>query len=100
MAILRAVGAGPGTIIALLVIESGLLAFLGCVIGTGLVYLGLFLGQGPIERRFGLHLTISALKSPEYVYLAATLGSGILVGFVPAWKAYRTSLADGLSPRA
>jgi len=26
--------------------------------------------------------------------------SGMLIGFVPAWKAYRTSLVDGLSPRA
>lgn len=99
MAILRAVGAGPGTIVALLVIESGLLAFLGCVIGVGLVYLGLVLGQGPIEQRFGLHLAIRPLQAPEYRYLALILGAGILVGFVPAFKAYRTSLADGLSPR-
>lgn len=100
MAILRSVGAGPGTIVALLVIESGLLAFLGCLIGVGLVYLGLVLGQGPIEQRFGLHLSIGAMKAAEYNYLALILGAGILVGFVPAWKAYRTSLADGLSPRS
>ncbi|MGV3708645.1 MAG: ABC transporter permease, partial [Gemmatimonas sp.] len=99
MAILRSVGAGPGTIVSLLVIESGLLALLGCLIGVGLVYLGLVLGQGPIEQRFGLHLAISPMKQAEYNYLALILGSGILVGFVPAWKAYRTSLADGLSPR-
>ena len=100
MAILRSVGAGPGTIVALLVIESGLLALLGCLIGVGLVYLGLVLGQGPIEQRFGLHLSIRMLQAPEYRYLALILASGVLVGFVPAWKAYRTSLADGLSPRA
>ena len=100
MAILRAVGAGPRTIVSLLVIESGLLAFLGCVIGVGFVYVGLILGQAPIEQRFGLHLAIRGLQSPEYVYLASTLASGMLVGFVPAWKAYRTSLADGLSSRA
>lgn len=100
MAILRSVGAGPRTIVALLVIESGLLALLGCLIGVGLVYLGLVLGQGPIEQRFGLHLSIRMLQGPEYRYLALILVSGILVGFVPALKAYRTSLADGLSPRA
>ena len=99
MAILRSVGAGPGTIVSLLVIESGLLALLGCLIGVGLVYLGLVLGQGPIEQRFGLHLSIGAMKAAEYNYLAIILGAGILVGFVPAWKAYRTSLSDGLSPR-
>jgi putative ABC transport system permease protein len=100
MAILRSVGAGPGTIIALLVIESGLLAFLGCVIGVAFVYIGLALGQAPIEQRFGLHLAIEPLHRAEYQYLALILVAGIAVGFVPAWKAYRTSLADGLSPRA
>ena len=100
MAILRSVGAGPGTIVALLVIESGLLAFLGCVIGVVLVYVGLFAGQGPIEQKFGLHIPIGALQGPEYQYLLVILFAGIAVGFVPAFKAYRTSLADGLSPRA
>ena len=99
MAILRAVGAGPRTILSLLVLESTLLAFLGCVIGVALVYAGLALAQGPVEQRFGLHLALRALGSTEYLYLGIVLGAGMLIGFVPAWKAYRTSLVDGLSPR-
>ena len=100
MAILRSVGAGPGTIVALLVFESGLLALLGCIIGVAFVYVGLFFGQAPIEQKFGLHLPIGTLQLPELQYLALILFAGIAVGFVPAFKAYRTSLADGLSPRA
>lgn len=100
MAILRAVGAGPRTILALLVLESTLLAFLGCVIGVALVYGGLALAQSPIEQRFGIHLALRALGETEYTYLAMVMISGMLIGFVPAWKAYRTSLVDGLSPRA
>jgi len=100
MAIFRAIGAGPRTIISLLVLESSLLAFLGCVLGVAMVYGGLALAQGPIEQRFGLHLAIRPLGSTEYLYLAVVLGAGTLIGFVPAWKAYRTSLVDGLSPRA
>ena len=100
MAILRAVGAGPTTILALLVLESTLLAFLGCVIGVALVYGGLAIAQTPIEQRFGIHLALRALGETEYVYLAMVMISGMLIGFVPAWKAYRTSLVDGLSPRA
>lgn len=100
MAILRAIGAGPRTIIALLVLESGLLALLGCVIGVAFVYGGLALAQQPIEQRFGLHLALRPLGSTEWTYLAVVMGAGILIGFVPAWKAYRTSLVDGLSPRA
>jgi putative ABC transport system permease protein len=100
MAILRAVGAGPKTILALLVLESTMLAFLGCVIGVAIVYAGLALGQSPIEQRFGIHLALRALGETEYGYLAMVMISGMLIGFVPAWKAYRTSLVDGLSPRA
>lgn len=100
MAILRAVGAGPRTIVALLVLESTLLAFLGCVIGVALVYGGLAATQTPIEQRFGIHLALRALGDTEYRYLAMVMISGMLIGFVPAWKAYRTSLVDGLSPRA
>jgi len=96
MAILRAVGAGPRTIMALLVLESTLLAILGCVIGVACVYGGLALAQGPIEQRFGIHLALRALGETEYRYLALVVGAGMLIGFVPAWKAYRTSLADGL----
>ncbi len=96
MAILRAVGAGPRTIMALLVLESTLLAIMGCVIGVACVYGGLALAQGAIEQRFGIHLALRALGETEYRYLALIVGSGMLIGFVPAWKAYRTSLADGL----
>ena len=100
MAILRAVGAGPRTIVSLLVLESGLLSLLGCVFGVAFVYAGLVLGQGPIEQRFGLHLAIAPLGAVEWSYLGIVLTAGIVIGFVPALKAYRTSLVDGLSPRA
>jgi putative ABC transport system permease protein len=100
MAILRAVGAGPRTIVALLVLESALLAALGCALGVGLVYALLALAQGPLEQRTGIHLALRALGATEWRYLALVLGAGGLIGFIPARKAYRTSLADGLSPRA
>jgi len=100
MAILRAVGAGPRMIISLLVLESALLALLGCLIGVAAVYIGLFVAQGPIEQRFGLHLALHPLRSTEWTYLTIVMGAGLVIGFVPAWKAYRTSLVDGLSPRA
>jgi putative ABC transport system permease protein len=100
MAILRAVGAGPRTIVTLLVFESALLALLGCVLGVVFVYGILALGQGAIEARSGVHLALRALGPTEWQYLALVLGSGTLIGFVPALKAYRNSLSDGLAPRS
>lgn len=99
MAIFRAIGAGPPKIGALLVLESGLLAVTGSVIGVALVYALISLLQGPVEQRFGLFLPVRPLGTIEYVYLVIVSTAGFLIGLVPAWKVYRNALADGLSVR-
>lgn len=97
MAVLRAVGAGPRSIVALLVSESALLALSGAVLGVVLVYAGLALAAGPIEARYGFALTMGVLSKTEWMFLGLVVLAGTLVGVLPAWKAYRSSLADGLS---
>lgn len=99
MAILRALGAGPRKIVSLLVFESFVLALLGAVLGVAIVYGALSLGQPIVEARFGLYLPIRPLGSLEYIYLAAVIGAGFLIGLIPAIKAYRTALHDGLAVR-
>lgn len=99
MAILRAVGAGPRKVGGLLVFESGLLAVLGSIFGVALVYALVVALQGPIEQRFGLFLPIRALGTVEYMYLASVAVAGFVIGVIPAVKAYRNTLADGLSVR-
>jgi putative ABC transport system permease protein len=99
MAILRAVGVGPHKIAALLVLESGVLSLGGCLLGIGLVYGLLLLLQPVIEQHFSLYIPLRALTSVEYGYALATLLAGCTIGLVPALKAYRNTLADGLSMR-
>jgi putative ABC transport system permease protein len=99
MAILRAVGAGPGRIISLLVLESGLLAIIGSIAGVVLVYAMLLVGTPLAEQHFGLHVPIRPLGETEFRYIAMVVVAGFLIGLVPAIKAYRNSLADGLSVR-
>jgi putative ABC transport system permease protein len=99
MAVLRAVGAGPRKIISLLVLESGLLAVAGALIGVVLVYALLVIGAPLVEQHFGLFVPIRALGQIEYVYIAAVAAAGFLIGLVPAAKAYRNTLADGLTIR-
>ncbi len=99
MAVLRAVGARPAMIVSLLVLESGLLTLLGCALGIGLTMGGYALAQGAIEARTGVHIAVQAPGALEWLYIGVVLTAGVLVGLVPAWRAYRSSLADGLSPR-
>ena len=98
MAILRAVGAGPRTIVALLVLESGVLATLAAGLGVALVYGGILVARDAVEARFGIALTMQALGSTEWLYLGLVVVAGTLVGLLPAWRAYRNALTDGLSP--
>ncbi len=99
MAILRSLGAGPGRIAALLVLESGLLSVVGAVTGFALVYGMLAVGQGLAERHFGIYIPVIPPGRVEWLYLAGVIVAGLLVGLVPAWRAYRNTLQDGLTIR-
>ena len=99
MAILRAVGAGPSRIASLLVLESVFLATAGAVGGLALVYVLLSAGQSLVEAQVGLFIPIRRPGSIELLFLGAVVTAGFLMGFVPALKAYRTALHDGLAVR-
>jgi putative ABC transport system permease protein len=99
MAILRALGVGPFRIVALLVLEAGLLSIAGVVMGVGIVYAALSLLQPWIEGRFGLFIPIGGLDQVQLAFIGAVVVLGFAAGLVPAIKAYRTALHDGLSVR-
>ena len=99
MAILRAVGAGPNRIVPLLVLESACLAAAGALAGLGLVYVLLSVGQSIVEAQVGLFIPIRPPGSVELLFMGAVVTAGFLMGFVPALKAYRTALHDGLTVR-
>ncbi|HET9133314.1 MAG TPA: ABC transporter permease [Gemmatimonadales bacterium] len=99
MAILRSLGAGPRRIAALLVLESGLLSLLGALGGLLLAYGTIALGGGITERSFGLFIPITPPATLEWLYLGGVVIAGVLVGLVPAWRAYRNTLQDGLTIR-
>ena len=99
LAILRSVGARPWQLFALLVSEAGSLAAFGAAAGVALLYLVLWIARPLIASHFGLHLGIGAPTPHELSLLALILGAGLLIGAIPAWRAYRYSLADGMSIR-
>lgn len=99
MAVLRAVGARPSVIVLLLMTESVLLTVGGIAAGLGLTYVALYAVQAPVEQAVGLTLTIGAPSRLALIYVGCILAAGVAVALLPAWKAYRNTLADGLSAR-
>jgi putative ABC transport system permease protein len=99
MAILRSVGARPWHIATLLIMEAFALALAGVVSGMALLYIGIAAAQGYVQSNYGLFLPLSLPSEYEWTLLGGILAAALLMGVVPAWRAYRQSLADGLSIR-
>jgi putative ABC transport system permease protein len=99
MAILRSVGARPWHIASLLIVEAFALALAGVLLGVLLLYVGIAGAQGFVQANYGLYLPLNMPSRYEWTLLGAILSAALMMGCVPAWRAYRQSLADGLSIR-
>jgi len=99
MAIWRAMGARPATILGLLVLEAALMAALGAALGIALLYLGLTVAQPWVDAAFGIWLPIQPPTAREVWVLAGVIGAAALASLLPALRAYRLSLADGMMVR-
>lgn len=99
MAILRALGARPHHVFTLLVAESALLALAGAVVGTGLTYAGLAGFSPVLEARFGILIPQLVPGLYDLAIIAVVTTAAAALGAGPAWRAYRNSLADGMTIR-
>ena len=99
MAILRSVGAGPATILGLLVSEAAVLVTLGVVSGAALLYVALFALQPLLDKVYGLYIPLNPPTSYELSLLGGIILAGIVAGLLPAIRAYRLSLSDGMMVR-
>ncbi|MEF1246354.1 ABC transporter permease [Vibrio owensii] len=99
MAILRAMGARPKHVFSLLISEASLLTFAGIIAGVAGLYSMLALLQPIIQQSYGIHLTLTALSPYEWMLLGFVQCAGIVIGFIPAFRAYRQSLSDGMTIR-
>ncbi len=100
MAILRANGARPRQIALLLVLEAGLIALAGIVVGVGLAYLAQWAAAPVLLDRLGIYLSLGWPEAWQLGVLAAIWLAGLLVALVPAGLAYRRTLADGMQVRS
>ncbi len=96
MAILRSVGARPAHVFAMLVAEAGLLTAAGVAVGLAFLHLGLLAARPLIDAHYGLYLTLGPPGPRDLAVLGLVFAAGLAAGAVPAVKAYRQSLADGM----
>ncbi|MGM0630046.1 MAG: ABC transporter permease [Pseudomonadota bacterium] len=97
MAVLRAVGAGPGTIFGLLLSEALLLTVVGAFSGLLLLYGLQWSLAGVIQSQTGLIFSATWPSASEWWRIALVIVVGFMLSLIPAWRAYRQSLADGLT---
>ncbi len=98
IAILRALGARPGHVFAVIVLEAVMICFLGGLLGVLLGQLAL-VAAGPIlVENYGVNLR-PALGMLELQIAAALAVVGLLAGLLPAWNGLRTQVAANLHPQ-
>ena len=97
MAIFRAMGARPLVIFGMLIFEASMIAISGAILGFALAYIGLYFARPIVDSAFGLWLPSAAPTLNEFSLLAAVVAACIIVSLLPAIRAYRLSLSDGMT---
>ena len=99
LAILRSVGAQPREILLLLTYEGLFITLAGIVSGM-LLLSALTVGLAPwLQEKFGVAMGLALPSLEEWQLLGAVTLVGLFASLLPAYRAYRLSLADGLTPR-
>ena len=99
IAVLRAIGAGPATILWLVQAEALLISAVGCVFSIALVSAGLSLFSEWLNASYGLIVTGSLFTQATGIVIVCVMAATWLCSFIPAIAAYRTALHTGLSGR-
>ncbi|HQY88971.1 MAG TPA: ABC transporter permease, partial [Tepidisphaeraceae bacterium] len=96
IAILRALGATRARVLTLITLEAGFIGLVGGLVGVLMGYALVALG---VSMQSDLKLPVSAWSfgAIEWIYLLCVVALCALAGIVPAMKAYRTSVAEGLT---
>ncbi len=97
MAILRAMGARPKHVFSLLMSEASALTLVGILFGVSGTYLLMSVVAPVIHNQYGIAITLSGLTSHEWMLLGFVQLAGMIIGIIPAIRAYHQSLADGMT---
>jgi putative ABC transport system permease protein len=97
IAILRALGATRGRIVAIICAEAGLVAFIGAILGLALGHAITGGASWYMFQRSGESLRWMLMDRNEVPYLIGVVILALIAGLVPALKAYSTPVATNLA---
>lgn len=100
IAILRALGARRSTIFSIIVMESTALCLAGGAVGILAGHLLTAAAAGFLRSAAGIAISPWTLGAAEGWVVVGLLLLGVVVGLLPAARAYRSDIADGLNPTA
>jgi putative ABC transport system permease protein len=97
MSILRAIGARPHHVFALMVAEAAVLGFLGAVLGAILIQVIFAVAAPILSAQYGVALIGTGPSLVDLYTIGAVTLAALVLGLWPALTALRRSLADGLT---
>lgn len=97
MSILRATGARPGHIFALLVLEATVLGFVGAIVGAVMIQIIFAVAAPVLAAQYGVALIGTGPGLVDLYTITAVTIAALFLGIWPAITALRRSLSDGLT---
>ena len=97
LALMRSLGASRPQLLLLLLLEGGLLAALGGLLGLGVSRLGLWLLNATVVAGYHYDIAQLALLPAEGWLWLATLATGLLAAALPGLQAFRLDISQTLA---
>jgi putative ABC transport system permease protein len=98
LAIFRALGARPGQLSLFIVLESLLICLVGVALGWLLLQLGVWALGDLVRNEFGVIMVPRLPDSQGWIAMLGLIGMSIIASLIPAWRAFKLSVHDGLHP--
>ena len=90
LALLRALGAGPGRLFALVALEALALGLVGGIVGVGLGRAAAVLAVHATAGAGGPSIPVAGFRSADLLIVAGAVGLSLLASVIPGLVAYRT----------
>lgn len=97
IAVMRALGARRGTVTAIILAESLLIAAIGGAVGWFLAHAAIYAASGYIEQQTGVQVGLFTTSTYELAILPLVVLLALLAGLLPAMAAYRTDVGSNLA---